>query len=343
MLEKPQISDTLISATMRQDYGLQVNRVTFLPLGYDTHTAVYQLESGNGTAYFLKLRKGAFNPVAVSLPQYLCQHGIGVIISPLATIDGALYGKLEQYTAVLYPFISGKDGYQVKLNQQQWISLGQAMRKIHTIHLPGELSREISTEVYSPHWRESTREFLAELGRVTYTDLIAQQFSAFMKSKSEEISHMVQRAEALAACLHGQTEQFVLCHSDAHPGNFLVADSGEVYLVDWDNPVFAPREHDLMCIGSGMSGMQPGGQEEAWFYEGYGQVEIDWQALAYYRYERVIQDIAEFCKQILVSKSGGEHRAQSLHYFMGSFSTGAEVDVARETDRTASHWMDRRC
>jgi spectinomycin phosphotransferase len=54
-----------------------------------------------------------------------------------------------------------------------------------------------------------------------------------------------------------------------------------------------------MFFGSGMSGDQPGGVEEGWFYQGYGEVEVNQPALAYYRYERIIQDIAEF-KQLLL-------------------------------------------
>ena len=44
---------------------------------------------------------------------------------------------------------------------------------------------------------------------------------------------------------------FVLCHSDIHGGNILIADTGELYVVDWDDPILAPKERDLMFIGGG--------------------------------------------------------------------------------------------
>ena len=55
MLEKPAIPDELILTGVRQVYGLPIERLAFLPLGVDVHSAVYRLEAADGAAYFLKL------------------------------------------------------------------------------------------------------------------------------------------------------------------------------------------------------------------------------------------------------------------------------------------------
>jgi spectinomycin phosphotransferase len=102
--------------------------------------------------------------------------------------------------------------------------------------------------------------------------------------------------------------------------------------VDWDNPIYAPKERDLMFFGSGMAGNQLGGREEMLFYQGYGPAQIDQDALAYYRYERIVQDISEFCKQLLLTAEGGEDREQAYQYFTSSFLPGHVVEVAFETD-----------
>ena len=64
------------------------------------------------------------------------------------------------------------------------------------------------------------------------------------------------------------------------------------------------------------------------FYQGYGEAQVDGMALAYYRCERVIQDIAEFCAQLLSTAAGGKDRQQSLGYFTGQFEPGQEVEIA---------------
>jgi spectinomycin phosphotransferase len=81
----------------------------------------------------------------------------------------------------------------------------------------------------------------------------------------------------------------VLCHSDIHAGNLLLTSDGDLYIVDWDNPILALKERDLMFIGGGVAGIWNKAREEALFYQGYGSSDINLIALTYYRYERIIQ------------------------------------------------------
>ncbi len=80
-----------------------------------------------------------------------------------------------------------------------------------------------------------------------------------------------------------QTEN-ALCHSDLHAGNVLSEPDGGFYIVDWDEPVLAPKERDLMFIGGGYWGDCQLPQAEALFYRGYGTTDVDLCALASYHY-----------------------------------------------------------
>ena len=77
------------------------------------------------------------------------------------------------------------------------------------------------------------------------------------------------------------------------------------------------------------------GEEETLFYRAYGQTEIDARAMAYYRYERIIEDIAVFCEQLLLSNIGGDDRKQSLQYLKSNFLPNNTIEIAYESDRTA--------
>jgi spectinomycin phosphotransferase len=103
--------------------------------------------------------------------------------------------------------------------------------------------------------------------------------------------------------------------------------------VDWDNPILAPKERDLMFFGAGMAGAQPGGREDRLFYRGYGPTQVNPVALVYYRYERILQDIAEFCKQLLLTTTGGEDRELAYTYFTSSFLPGNGIEAAIRTDQ----------
>jgi spectinomycin phosphotransferase len=333
MLERPPLHDQRIIAHLWRAYRLRITQVEFLPLGADANTAVYRAATEASAPYFLKLRKGNFEEISLLVPQFLHEQGIRQVIPPHKTTDGRLWTDLGAYTCFLYPYISGGDAFEVRLSADQWIDFGAALKKIHSVTLPPELHRRISTETYSPRWREAVREFQALVERKTYADPAAAEMAAVMRAHRDEIRLMIERAEGLAATLQDHPLERVLCHSDVHAANLLLASDGALYIVDWDNPILAPRERDLMFIGGGVGGIWNTTREEALFYQGYGPEEIDLTALAYYRYERIIQDIAAFCEQILLTDEGGADREQGLGYFASNFSPGGVLEIAWQTDR----------
>ena len=339
MLEKPDLQDQRIRTALQDEYGMQAAQITFLPLGVDLNAAVYRVVSADGKAYFLKLRSGLFDEMAVAVPQFLKSLGNPAIIAPLDTQKQQLWGNLDDYKMILYPFVDGLEGYEITPSDQDWFDIGAALKGVHTAKVPAALAQKIQRETYSPEGREIARNFQEQVERSAYADPIAAKLAGFMRLKRPEIAFMVERADLLGLALQARPLEFVLCHSDIHPGNFLIETNpagvrGRVYIVDWDNPIFAPKERDLMSIGAGMSADLPDGREETLFYQGYGHVEMDPMALAYYRYERIIQDIAEFCKQIFLSDEGGEDREQAYQYFTGLFLPGQVVEVALKTDCT---------
>jgi hypothetical protein len=58
-------------------------------------------------------------------------------------------------------------------------------------------------------------------------------------------------------------------------------------------------------------------------------------ALFYYRCERIVVDIAEFCQQLLDATQGGEDRAGSYPYFTGIFLPDHERELALRGDLSA--------
>jgi spectinomycin phosphotransferase len=334
MLERPAIQDELISSCLQAEYGLQVKQLTFLPLGADVNTAVFRVVTQDEAAYFLKLRKGGFEAITVLVPQFLRQQGIQAIIAPLQTMTHTLWCNLDVFTMIVYPFVEGQDGYEIALSDQQWRDFGTALKSIHALQIPPSLIQLIPQESYAPHWREMVRLFQAQVEEIFYDDPTAAKLAVFMRSKRSEIARLVARAEQLADALRSRSPEFVLCHYDIHAGNLLLGTNDALYIVDWDNPTFAPKERDLILIGG--SAIWNSTREEALFYQGYGATEIDCMALAYYRYERIIQDIAEFCKQLFLTAEGGDDREQAYEYFTGQFLPGHEVEIAFKTEQLAN-------
>ena len=331
MLEKPDLPEASIISRLQAEYGLKDTQVTFLPIGADVNTAVYRVVTPNHTAYFLKLRKGNFAEITVTLPHFLKTQGIQQIIGPLPARSGRLWGSLDAYAMILYPFIAGKDAYELEPSDRQWIDFGAALRKIHTIQPPPALSEQIHRETYSPQWREEVKTFQAQAERTVFNDPTAAKMAAFMAARRHEIDALVARADQLGRQLLARSPQMVLCHSDIHAGNLHLCPDGSLYIVDWDAPIFSPKEHDLDLIGGSWTWSSP--RQEALFYQGYGNVEIDLAALQYYRCERIILDIAEYGEQMFLSDAGGEDREQGYEYFTSNFLPGHEIELALNTGK----------
>ena len=333
MLEKPEVPDELIISRLQEEYDLRVTELTFLPLGADLGTATYRVVVGNGTAYFLKLRKG-FEEIIVRVPLFLKSQNIQEIIVPLETKSKNLWADFGEYKIILYPFIDGTDGFHLELSDHQKRNLGAALKKIHQAQVPSELQRLIPKETLASQWRERLRSFQAQVARGTFTEPTAFKLAEFMNSRRRNIDRLVEKAEELASKLRSKPLELVLCHSDIHGGNVLISDNDDLYIVDWDNPILAPKERDLMFIGGGIDYIWKSQREEAIFYEGYGKTEINLPALAYYRYERIIEDLAVICEQLLLTDEGGADRERSYGWFTSNFEPGQTIEIAEKTDES---------
>jgi spectinomycin phosphotransferase len=153
-----------------------------------------------------------------------------------------------------------------------------------------------------------------------------------MKKHSIIIHRLVDRAEQLGKQIQNQLPEFVLCHSDIHGGNVLMDGNNIIYMVDWDDPIMAPKERDLMFIGGGVANVWNKPHEEEFFYKGYGKTEINKTILAYYRHERIVEDIAVLGQQLLLTSVSEQHRAESYKHFIAQFEPQGVVDIAFKTD-----------
>jgi spectinomycin phosphotransferase len=331
MLEKLPIADELIISRLQEEYGLQVSALTFLPLGADMGTAVYRVITNDETVYFLKLRKG-FDEISVSVPLFLKTQGIKEIIAPFETKSKHGWVDFGEYKMILYPFIEGKNGFEMKLSDSHKRTFGTVLNRLHAVKIPPELKWIMPQETFSPHWREQVKSFQSQVEHSSFSDLNAVKLANFIKSKRNEISHLIKRTAELASKLQSQSHELVLCHTDIHGGNILLTNNDQLYIVDWDAPLLAPKERDLMFIGGGIDDIWKSERDEAVFYGGYGKTEIDFTMMAYFRYERVIEDLAVYGEQLLLTDEGGKDREQAYRLFTINFEPGQTIEIAEKTD-----------
>lgn len=331
MLTRPDISDDSIIACLHDSFGLDIARAIFLPINVDLNCAVFRVTADDGTAYFLKLRRWNSNQVPVAIPAFLHAQGIRCVMAPIATTTNQLWACARGFNWLLYPFFEGRTGLQAGLSQAQWIALGRCMRAVHSTILPAGLAERVPREDFAPRWRSIVKAFHQQVAQSAYDDPITARLAAFWTTKRDEIQDLLERSEQLGQALQYRGLDLVLCHSDLHGHNVLVGAHDELAVVDWDEPILAPKERDLMFIGAGVGGLWNQVQEAAWFYEGYGASAIDPIALAYYRYERIVEDFAAYGERILEMQGSARDREEGLRRLISQFLPGNVVEMAHRS------------
>jgi spectinomycin phosphotransferase len=332
MLEKHPLSDLIIINCLNTHYGIAVATLTFLPLGADMDASVYKAQTLDQKSYFIKLKRGHHHDISIDIAELLQSAGIQQMIPLLKTIHGKTTQPIDDFTLIVYPFVDGQDGFRRDLTDDQWIKLGKALRQVHEMEVPLPLQNRIRQETYSPKWREIVRSIYAAIEAEPIADEIALKLQKFMKKNMPAIHRLVDRAEQLAEILRSQSPKCVLCHSDIHAGNVLIDGNAKIYIVDWDEPIMAPKERDLMFIGGGVGNVWNKPHEEKLFYRGYGKTEVDLTILTYYRHERIVEDIAVYSRELLLTTAGGKNRPEMCSQFIDMFAPQGVVEIAFKTD-----------
>lgn len=307
-------------------YGIEPAEITLLPIGADQAAWVYKAKTHDNKTYFIKRRTGHIQENTVL--NLLSSAGIKQIILPIKTVAGHSFYQAADFAMIVYPFIEGQDGFSRPLTDYQWIKFGQLLRQVHEIEVPAH--EKIRKETFSSKWRTALKSQYKKIESTSAQDAIASEMKNFLKHNRQMIEKLVDHSEKLSQKLPKQ--KFVLCHSDIHGGNLLIENEETFYIVDWDQPVLAPKERDLMFIGGGVANVWNKPEEEKLFYQGYGTTEINRPLLAYYRLERIIEDIVIYVEELLLQPACGKDKGEMFKQFMAMFVPNGVVDIAFETN-----------
>ena len=319
------LSQNSIINALQKDYDIAVATFTKLTGGADLDAESYKVEATNKQAYFVKVTHRSYHPVSMKLQLLLHDTGIKHILTPLKTTHGDIVHTIDDYIFTLYPYIQGSNGFDCSLNQNQWIELGRTLKAIHAWTIPTPLRNSIKEESYTAKWRDYIRGIYQKHS----TQSSHCYLTNFMQTHKNTILRLVEIATYGATNLKNNKRHFVLCHGDMHAGNILLQDSGDFFIVDWDAPIMAPKERDLMFIGGGVGNIWNNEYEEKLFYKGYEQASVDITALAYYRCERILEDIAIYYQTLSTSRK--TNSAEIFTLLIEQFKPNGVVDIALNT------------
>ncbi|SFJ59157.1 spectinomycin phosphotransferase [Paenibacillus sp. UNC496MF] len=295
MRHLPRISEVRLRFNLKKHYDVTPATLELLPLGLDYRSAVYRVVSVQGTAYLLKVTSRPLYKPQYLIPRFLHNQGITGVVAPISTKSGALWTRIDNWTIVVYPFIIGDSSFN-GMSAEQWKKMGTILRRIHQIALPPQEFKSIRRETFdSTVYVQGIRAIEDQLTRFEGGSTLENTLHASWVAHRLTIHDKLTSLEKLARSLKSQTRPLVICHADLHPANLIRNPGGQVFVIDWDEVMLAPKERDFIFVSHPHD-----------FFQGYGAVEVDETVLTYYRLERVLQDLIECARNVCFRDDLGE-------------------------------------
>ena len=214
------------------------------------------------------------------------------------------------------------------MTEDHWKVTGAIFRRVHEVPLPPEGFDGLRRETFDLSGYARSIESL-DTHLATSEDGGRKSEQALRGAWAEHrstIYALLTSMDKLAGVLGSQTNPQVICHADLHPGNLLRDRAGRVFVVDWDDVMLAPRERDFIFVGEPAHASSQYGSP---FFQGYGETDVDWTLLTYYRYERVIQDLIEDAQQVILREDLSEEaKAEAARQVRASLE-GRNFDAAQ--------------
>ncbi|HEX4205429.1 MAG TPA: aminoglycoside phosphotransferase family protein [Ktedonobacteraceae bacterium] len=329
MREKPGISEEQLRVYLQEQYDLIPVTLDFLPIGLDSRAGVYRVASEQGTLYLLKATSRLLYEPACLVPRYLSDQGITSVVAPLPTRSNALWTRIGDWTVTVYPFLDGDTSW-TGMTDAQWKNTGAIFKRIHQAPLPPIGFESLRKESFDPtEYARWVHVFETQQAQEHSEGSVSERaLRASWMEHQPTIHAAVASLEKLAGVLQGRTIPYVVCHADLHPCNLLRDRADHVFVIDWDEVMLAPKERDFLFVGEPAADGSTRSGPPA-FFQGYGQTEIDWLALTYYRYERVVQDLIACAQDVCFRDDLGEEtRADTVQLFQEVLAEGGEVDAA---------------
>lgn len=329
MLEDPGLDPAELAGALQVAYGIDATALSFVP-GYDLQAASYEVVTPDGS-FFLKVRFGAVEEATLDVPRALLEAGVPNILAPIRNLSSALWTPMDCRSLTLQPFVRGQNAMGAGLTDDQWRTFGATLRALHDSGLERSFADRLPVETFALPAATPIRRILGLAEGRTFESPAARELAAFWRERADRIDATLERAEELGTRLRARSFDRVLCHADIHAANILVTEEGGIFLVDWDGPMIASRERDLLFVIGSRIARRVEPQEEAHFFEGYGAVQVDPEAIVYYRYERILEDMEVDGASVFGDDSLTEATRQAqVDLIMTFFAPGGDLEGAEQ-------------
>ncbi|MEU2612170.1 phosphotransferase [Micromonospora sp. NPDC007271] len=331
--------DDQLAARVAEEFGLAL--VTAVPVGFgaDPTATLWRATTRDGHEYAVKLSGGGA-PAGLVVTARLAQRGVPGVPAPLATRDGRLSAVHDGRRLTVVPWVSDDRAAAGGMRPAHWRRYGALLAAAHAAPPSDELAglpREDHTHAaIEAAVRETDRRLRAVDDSA---DRWTREVAAHWRRAAADAARLLDEVDRLGAELRARPAELVVCHGDPHLGNVLLGPDEQVWLIDWDDAVLAPRERDLMFVfGGGPVFAFDSRLDEAAFRAGYGPVEPDQDRLAYHLGVRALDDLWSWSAEVADAGRSEADRVRALRIVEGLLSPSGLVSLARGALHDLGRW-----
>ena len=324
---------------LRQGYGIELENIEFLLRGFGGDC--YKVETANTDNYFLKVHDPLTNQSTAAssrdfyLPlmhQLYCKQVLQNIPHLIQTLDGSLSLKIGVNRLVVTDFIEGELVGFVDLPEPVLVRLAELVGVLHNSRSQLQFEHPFIDQFEIVFEKELLESFetLSELpetaspGQKTVKELILP--------RKDQITADLEQLKALQTYARNTHKPKVVCHTDLHGGNLMTDCNGILYILDWENALIAPPEHDLFFFAG-----EKGFWELFWphYTSQFPAASIDPEILRFYFYRRALEDVADFIFRILRGENSPERDQQEIEWMVDCLEGMPQIDgtVAKIRER----------
>lgn len=242
----------MLGSDLLRDYGVRASRLHPHPGGFESDCWVAD------EAWFVKLWRRLEPPAGLSLLHELHAAGLPVP-TPLPTLDGELYATWRGRPYAVFPHVRGRTA-----TRDDWRQTAQALRCVHELD-----------HIDLPHGTMAEPEIRQLRERLDHP---------WIAHRRDEVAEAISRLERAIERARAKVVRQVICHRDFGGFNLILADGEVAAILDWEQAVLGPREHDVWIAAEG--------EQAVAFLSEYGARDLDIDHVEYALLARALQDMA---------------------------------------------------
>lgn len=302
MIAEPNIDKLHLKQVLENEFGFSVESIEFDPRGEASLS--YLIHSG-GKIFFLKVYDTSSIDERIfrfiSELYEIC--GIKNVVHPIKTKADKLSIIFGRNVLVLFEYVSGKTWAEKQLSEEQFKKLGKIIAQIHLSK--NKIGAYPVKEDFRNPFTNNFKNIYSAMKKLDNPNIYQRELINIYKKYKDKFISELEELEATGNKLKKSNIEFVNCHGEPSPGNVMVSESGEIYLIDWDSPLFAPKEKDLLFFDKFNS-----------VFEGYGEIskdaEINTDARKYYTHLWNVGEIVDWAERVLFKGSSDEENKHNL-------------------------------